>query len=166
MQPNMLTSLLRGNLVSKLSYSYFPCSNLPKVGQLVIREPQYTGDGVINVVSTLESWSISDGDLTVKCGLLNKDWSQGDVHMAERGFEIQDDLAHLRVKLNISPFLKEKGQFEKGSLLKHVTLPSAVFMWNGPLSALKIIIYTYLIMCQSRYVIRVLLIKSLLFLPC
>ena len=118
-------------------------------------------------MSTLESWSISDRDLTVKkCGLLNKDWSQGDVHMAERGSEIQDDLAHLRVKLNIPPFVKEKGQFEKGSLLKHVTLPSAVFMWNGPLSALKTIIYTYLIvpitLCNTSLVDQISFVSAML----
>ena len=47
-----------------------------------------SGVGVINFVSTLEGGSISDRDLTVKCGLLNKDWSKGDVLMADRGFEI------------------------------------------------------------------------------
>ena len=75
-----------------------------------------SGDGVIKLV--LESGSISDRDLTVKCGLLNKDWSKGDVLMADRGFEIQDDLAHLGVKLNIPPFLKGKGQFEEGELVE------------------------------------------------
>ena len=76
--------------------------------------------------------------------------------MADRGFEIQGDLANLGVKLNIPPFLKGKGQFEEGELVE--TRRIAVIMWNGLLSALKITIYW--IMCQSLYVIQVLLIKS------
>lgn len=47
-------------------------------------------------------------DLTVKSGLLGKDWAKGDVLMADRGFEIQDDIAPMGVKLNILPFLKGK----------------------------------------------------------
>ena len=44
-----------------------------------------SGHDVINFVSTLEEGgSISDRDLTVKCGLLNKDWSKGDVLMARQ----------------------------------------------------------------------------------
>ena len=38
--------------------------------------------------------------------------------MADRGFEMQDDLAPLGVKLNIPPFLKGKGQFEGGELVE------------------------------------------------
>lgn len=67
----------------------------------------------LTYVSTLEGGSISDWDLTVKCGLINKDWSKEYVLMADRGFEVQDDPAHLGVKLNIIHFLKGKGQFEE-----------------------------------------------------
>ena len=77
-----------------------------------------SGDGAVNFVSTLEGGSISDRDLTVKCGILGKDWAKGDVLMADRGFEIQDDLAPLGVKLNIPPFLKGKGQFEEDELVE------------------------------------------------
>ena len=77
-----------------------------------------SGDGAINFVSTLEGGSISDRDLTVKSGILGKDWAKGDVLMADRGFEIQDDLAPMGVKLNIPPFLKGKGQFEKDELVE------------------------------------------------
>ncbi|XP_068680082.1 uncharacterized protein [Montipora foliosa] len=77
-----------------------------------------SGDGAINFVSTLEGGSISDRDLTVKSGILGKDWAKGDVLMADRGFEIQDDLAPLGVKLNIPPFLKGKGQFQEDELVK------------------------------------------------
>ena len=77
-----------------------------------------SGDGAINFVSTLEVGSISDRDLTVKSGILGKDWAKGDVLMADRGFEIQDDLAPLGVKLNIPPFLKGKGQFQEDELVE------------------------------------------------
>ena len=76
------------------------------------------GNGVINFVSCLEGGSISDRDLTVKSGILTKDWHKGDVLMADRGFEIQDDLAPLGVKLNIPPFLKGKCQFEEDELVE------------------------------------------------
>lgn len=72
----------------------------------------------MNFVSTLEGGSISDRDLTVKCGIIEKDWAKGDVLMADRGFEIQDDLAPLGIKLNIPPFLKGKGQFEEDELVE------------------------------------------------
>lgn len=49
----------------------------------------------------------------MKSGLLDKDWVKGDVLMADRGFEIQDDIAPMGVKLNILPFLKGKRQFEE-----------------------------------------------------
>ena len=59
---------------------------------------------MINFASCLEGGSISDRDLTVKSGILTKDWHKGDVLMADREFEIQDDLAPLQVKLNTPPF--------------------------------------------------------------
>ena len=51
-----------------------------------------SGDGAINFVSTLEGGSISDRDVTVKSGILGKDWGKSDMLMADRGFEIKDDL--------------------------------------------------------------------------
>lgn len=77
-----------------------------------------SGDGVINFVSTLEGGSVTDRDLTVRSGILEKDWTKGDVLMADRGFEIQDDLAPLGVKLNIPPFLKGKSQFDEEELVE------------------------------------------------
>ena len=60
-----------------------------------------SGDGAITFVSTLEGGSISDRDLTAKSGIVGKDWAKGDVLMANHGFEVQDDLAPMGVKLNI-----------------------------------------------------------------
>ena len=65
------------------------------------------GNGVINFVSCLEGGFISDRDLTVKSGILTKDWHKEDVLMADRGFEIQDDLAPLGGNLTPPP-LSEK----------------------------------------------------------
>ena len=69
-----------------------------------------SGDGAINFAPTLEGGSISDRDVTVKSGILGKDWAKSDVLMADRGFEVKDDLAPLGVKLNIPLFLKGEGQ--------------------------------------------------------
>jgi len=70
-----------------------------------------SGDGAINFVSTLEGRSISDRDLTVKSGILSKDWAKVDVLVA-------DDLVSMGVKLNIPTFLKGKGQFEEDELVE------------------------------------------------
>ena len=63
--------------------------------------------GAITFVSKLFPGSISDKELTRKSGL--PDLLQGrDSVMADRGFDIQDDLTPLGVKVNIPPFLKGK----------------------------------------------------------
>ena len=72
-----------------------------------------TGSGAISFVSELYGGSVSDRDITVKSGLLDKDWARGDVLMADRGFDIQDLLDEMGVKLNIPPFLRGKNQFDE-----------------------------------------------------
>ena len=57
-------------------------------------------------ISSLHPGSICDKELTRRCGLLEF-LEKGDSVMADRGFDNQDDLALLGVKLNIPPFLKE-----------------------------------------------------------
>ena len=59
--------------------------------------------GAVTFVSDLYSGSISDKELTQKCGLLSL-LEAGDSVMADRGFDIQDDLELLGVRLNIPPF--------------------------------------------------------------
>ena len=57
-----------------------------------------SGVGAINFVSTLEGGSNSDRDLTLKSGILGKDWAKGDVLMADRGFRIHVERAIERIK--------------------------------------------------------------------
>ena len=55
--------------------------------------------------------------LTRKSGLLDL-LEKGDSVMADRGFNIQDDLTPLGVKVNIPPFLKDKTQLEPEELVE------------------------------------------------
>ena len=73
--------------------------------------------GAITFVSKLYPGSISDQMLTKKSGLLEL-LEKGDSVMADRGFNIQDDLTPLGVKVNIPPFLKGKAQLEPEELVE------------------------------------------------
>ena len=55
--------------------------------------------------------------LTKRSGLLEL-LEKGDSVMADRGFNIQDDLTPLEVKVNIPPFLKRKNQLEPEELVE------------------------------------------------
>ena len=75
--------------------------------------------GAITFVSELFSGSISDKELTRTrrsgvLGLLEK----GDAVMADRGFDIQDDLTPIGVKLNMPPFLKGKSQLSTSEIIE------------------------------------------------
>ena len=61
--------------------------------------------------------SISDRELTKKSGLLDL-LERGDTVMAYRGFNIQDDLTPLGVRVNIPPFLKGKEQLDREELIE------------------------------------------------
>ena len=56
---------------------------------------------------------ISDREIRVKSGLLDKNWLKGDVLKTDRGFDIQDLLDEMEVKLNIVPFPRDKKQFDE-----------------------------------------------------
>ena len=73
--------------------------------------------GVITFVSKLYSGSISDRELTKKSGLLDL-LERGDTVMVDRGFNIQDDLTPLGVRVNIPPFLKGKEQLDREELIE------------------------------------------------
>ena len=61
--------------------------------------------GHITFISQLYAGSISDRELTVRSGLLNLPFDQGDVVMADKGFTISDLLEPIGVGLNIPHFL-------------------------------------------------------------
>ena len=67
-------------------------------------------DGVITFVSSFYPGSISDKELTRPSGFLDL-LDCGNSVMADRGFDIKDDLILRGVNLNISAFLKDKNQF-------------------------------------------------------
>lgn len=73
--------------------------------------------GSISFVSTLYGGSISDKELTIRSGLLDK-VQRGDAVMADRGFNIQDILAPKGVRVNIPPFMNPTGQFDEKELLE------------------------------------------------
>ena len=73
--------------------------------------------GAITFVSKLFPGSISDKEITRRSGLLDL-LEPGDSIMADRGFDIQDDVTPLGVCVNIPPFLKGKAQFEASELVE------------------------------------------------
>ena len=68
-------------------------------------------------VSKVYPGSISDSKLTRCSGILDL-LESGDSVMADRGFDIQDDLTLINVKLNIPPFLKDKDQFTEVEMIQ------------------------------------------------
>ena len=75
-----------------------------------------SSDGVITFVSSLYPGSISDKELTRQSGILDL-LNCGDSVMADRGFDIEDDLILRGVHLNMPPFLRGKKQFEENELI-------------------------------------------------
>ena len=121
----------------KLQSDEYPTENLPK---LFIQQPSlpelqqrtfsryknhntYKGligispSGAVTFVSELYPGSISDKELTRQSGLLDL-LDRDDSIMADRGFDILEDLAPRGVKLNIPPFLRGKTQLDERELLE------------------------------------------------
>jgi len=73
--------------------------------------------GTIVFVSPVYEGSISDKRLVQVSGLLDKP-EIGDEIMADKGFDIQDLLVPLGVRLNIPPFLSSSTQFSCEDLFK------------------------------------------------
>ena len=71
--------------------------------------------GAVTFVSKLFPGSTSDKELTRQSGLLNL-LQPGDSIMADRGFDIMEDLAPIGVRLNIPPFLRGKSQLDSKEL--------------------------------------------------
>ena len=72
-------------------------------------------DGAITFLSDLYEGSISDRDLVIASGILDK-LERGDSVMADKGFEIDDLLVPLGVRLNIPPFLDKRQQMLPGDV--------------------------------------------------
>lgn len=73
--------------------------------------------GAITFVSKVYPGSISDKDLTIRSGILNLLEAQDSV-MADHGFDIQDDLTLIGVRLNIPPFLRGKDQLSENEMVE------------------------------------------------
>ena len=73
-------------------------------------------DGAVTFVSSLYPGSISDKELTKQSGLLAL-LEEGDSVMADKGFEIEDDLIINGVHLNLPSFLRKKKQFSEEELV-------------------------------------------------
>ena len=75
---------------------------------------------------TVYAGSTSDKELTRCSGILDL-LEQGDSVMADRGFDIQDDLTLRGVRLNIPPFLKGKSQLTESELVETRRIASIRF---------------------------------------
>ena len=73
-------------------------------------------DGVVIFVSPLFPGCISDKDLTRRCGILDI-LEPGDSVMADRGFDIEEDLILRGVGLNIPPFMRGKKQLSENEVV-------------------------------------------------
>ena len=72
---------------------------------------------IITFVSKLYAGSISDKELTRCSGIMDL-LQPGDSVMADRGFDIQDELTLRGVRLTIPPFLKGKSQLSESELVE------------------------------------------------
>ncbi|XP_070560297.1 uncharacterized protein [Ptychodera flava] len=91
-------------MLKSQSYSNYKSTNTLK-GLIGI-----TPAGNISFVSQLYTGSISDRELTIRSSILKNSFDPGDRVLADKGFEIQDLLDQINVKLNIPPFLGQQGQ--------------------------------------------------------
>ena len=73
--------------------------------------------GAVIFISDLYPGCILDKELTRRSGIVDL-LDAGDSVMADRGFDIEGDLALVGVKLNIPPFLKGKQQFDNHELVE------------------------------------------------
>lgn len=68
--------------------------------------------GALGFLSEFFTGSISDRELTNRCGIIDH-LNPGDDVIADKGFEVQDDFAKKGVTINIPSFLKGKVQFSR-----------------------------------------------------
>ena len=75
-----------------------------------------TPSGSVSFVSKLYGGRISDKRITRLCGILTL-LDEGDVVLADKGFDITEEVAAVKATLNIPAFLRDK-QFSHGDLLQ------------------------------------------------
>ena len=73
--------------------------------------------GHITFISQLYAGCISDGEITVRSGLLKLPFSAGDVFMADKGLNITDLLEPMSVRLNIPPFVGCRSQQNRSEVI-------------------------------------------------
>ena len=74
--------------------------------------------GCITFVSQLYTGSMSDREITERCGILKMPFQASDSLMADKGFDIQDLLDPISVKLNMPPFLHMQDQMPAQEVLE------------------------------------------------
>ena len=87
--------------------------------------------------SQLHGSSISDKKIVQRSGFLNildkkvmvHEINKGDAIMADKGFDIQNDLKKLGLQL-IIPFLKDKLGFQEDDVIKPKQLQGTAYMWR------------------------------------
>lgn len=129
--------VVRGNMPFRAKYPktrvildateiYIEQSHLPELQQMTFSNYKndntfkaligISPDGVITFISSLFPGSISDKCLTRQSGVLEL-LEEGDSVMADRGFDIEEDLMLRGVSLNIPPFLRGKSQLSEKELI-------------------------------------------------
>ena len=80
--------------------------------------------GSVIFISQLYFGNISDQEITERSGLLGLPFDKGDSLMADKGFDIQDLLDPIGVKLNIPPFLSMRGQMSNDDVKETQSIAS------------------------------------------
>ena len=88
----------------------------------------------------------------------------------DRGFEVQDDLAYLGVKLIMPPFLKGKGQFEEEELVETCHIAKFRIHVERAIECIKnyhILDYVPITLCNSGLIDQIFFVCAMLtnFLP-
>lgn len=76
-------------------------------------------NGAITFISQLYTGSISDREITERSGILKLPFDAGDSLMADKGFDIQDLLDPINVKLNIPPFMHMQDQLSSEDVIRN-----------------------------------------------
>lgn len=116
--------------LQQMTFSNYKNSNTYKV--LIGISPA----GAITFISDLYAGAISDKELTKQSGILQL-LEIGDTVMADRGFDIQDDLTSLGVKLNVPPFLKGKKQLSPQEMIETRWIVSAIIHVERAMERIK-----------------------------